>query len=270
MRLKKLRIVKQKPPRFIGWGMTTEHYPPWSSDNNPDSASREFIEIEREFFDLVRNNQFVMSLFQKEGVYYADPIAKVSELSWRHFIVYWSAKFAAQSTNQSSFNFVEAGVCDGISTNFAIAALKSVTGLSENDKFYLYDSWGPMLLEHLTNKESIIAGKYADLSIDQTRKNLSRFEDNCVFVKGYIPSVFTEEPGPNNLSWLHIDLNSAMPTLKTLEQFVPKVLSGGVILFDDYGWKFYRDTKRVSDDFLSAVDGSLLPLPTGQAIFFKH
>ena len=191
-------------------------------------------------------------------------------MSWRHFIVYWSAKFAANSTNQSSFNFVEAGVCDGISINFAISALENVTGLGENDKIYLYDTWGPMKPEYLTPKESIKSGAYADLSIDQTRLNLTRFENNCIFVKGYIPEIFTEEPGPSKLSWLHIDLNSSMPTQKTLEQFAPKILSGGVILFDDYGWKFYRDTKRVADAFLSNLDGSLLPLPTGQAIFFKR
>ena len=270
-KLKKVRIIiKQKAPRFVGWGMTTQHFPPWSSENQPDLVSREFNKIENDFRNMVKNNEFVMTNYQKDGVYYDDPIATVNELSWRHFIVYWSAKFAANSTNQSSFNFVEAGVCDGISINFAISALENVTGLGENDKIYLYDTWGPMKPEYLTPKESIKSGAYADLSIDQTRLNLTRFENNCIFVKGYIPEIFTEEPGPSKLSWLHIDLNSSMPTQKTLEQFAPKILSGGVILFDDYGWKFYRDTKRVADAFLSNLDGSLLPLPTGQAIFFKR
>ena len=92
----------------------------------------------------------------------------------------------------------------------------------------------------------------------------------CRFIKGHIPNVFVENPGPSELSWLHIDLNSSMPTLKTLEQFVPKLLPGGVVLFDDYAHGGFRETREVADEYCSKVNGLLFPLPTGQAIFFKH
>jgi len=105
--------------------------------------------------------------------------------------------------------------------------------------------------------------------LDRTKANLNEFKEHCEFVKGYIPEIFTENPGPDNLSWLHIDLNSSMATQKALEQFVPKLLSGCVILFDDCGWAGYKETKEVVDEFFSKKDGILMPLPTGQAIFFK-
>jgi hypothetical protein len=42
------------------------------------------------------------------------------------------------------------------------------------------------------------------------------------------------------------------------------------VLFDDYGWSGYQDTKVAVDAFFAGKRGVLLPMPTGQAIFFKH
>lgn len=108
------------------------------------------------------------------------------------------------------------------------------------------------------------------LSLEQTKSNLKDFESRCNFIQGHIPDVFVEHSGPSELSWLHIDLNSSIPTLKTLEQFVPKLLPGGVVLFDDYAHRGFRETKEVADKYCSQLSGLLLPLPTGQAVFFKH
>ena len=113
-------------------------------------------------------------------------------------------------------------------------------------------------------------GDYSYLSLEQTKSNLSDFRESCKFIKGHIPDVFVENPGPTELSWLHIDLNSSMPTLKTLEQFVPKLIPGGVVLFDDYAHGVFSETRIVADEYCKQVNGLLFPLPTGQAIFFKY
>jgi hypothetical protein len=60
-----------------------------------------------------------------------------------------------------------------------------------------------------------------------------------------------------------------MPTEETLKFFYEKILPGGVILFDDYAWNGYVDTKRVVDRFFQMKNVELLHLPTGQAIVFK-
>ena len=152
---------------------------------------------------------------------------------------------------------------------FAASALKEEC-VNRDYRLFLYDAWDSMKSEYLTTKESGAVGNYSYLSLDRTKANLKQFEEHCEFVKGYIPEVFSENPGPSDLSWLHIDLNSSMPTQKTLEQFVPKLLSGGVVLFDDYGHGGFSETKKVADEFFSKKDGILMPLPTGQAIFFKR
>ena len=96
------------------------------------------------------------------------------------------------------------------------------------------------------------------------------FQNKTVFIKGIIPESLAYRDKPTELIWLHIDLNSSAPTLAVLNEFFDKMLPGGVVLFDDYAWRSYYDTKIAVDAFFANKKGILLPLPTGQAIFFKQ
>ena len=88
-----------------------------------------------------------------------------------------------------------------------------------------------------------------------------------IFNEGFIPGSFATATNPEKIMWLHIDLNSSQPTLAALEFFFDRLQKGGVVLFDDYAG--YPDTKRITDTFFKDKPGILLPLPTGQAVFFK-
>ena len=269
-KFKRLRIViKPKPPRFSGWGMTSDKFMPWDPKSN-DDIGLEFAEANELLLNKIQKQKFTLSQMMTDGQYSDTPSNILSQLSWRHYIIYWSVRYVTQFNATSNFNIVEAGVCDGLTINFAISAAQCTLGQSSNFKAFLYDAWEGMKEENLTSSEKSSKGSYSYLSVEQTKSNLSDFQDRCKFIKGHIPEVFFENPGPTELSWLHIDLNSSMPTLKTLEQFVPKLLPGGVVLFDDYAHGGFRETREVADEYCSKVNGLLFPLPTGQAIFFKH
>ena len=110
---------------------------------------------------------------------------------------------------------------------------------------------------------------YDELSIDITKNNLREFDADIVYHKGYIPDSLESEPkSPNSISYLHIDLNAVNPTMDVLSFFLPKLSKNGVILFDDYGWDGYLDTKLELDKFFKDQSGLFLKLPTGQAIYF--
>ena len=269
-KFKRLRIViKPKPPRFSGWGMTSDKFMPWDPKSN-DDIGLEFAEANELLLNKIQKQKFTLSQMMTDGQYSDTPSNILSQLSWRHYIIYWSVRYVTQFNATSNFNIVEAGVCDGLSINFAISAAQCTLGQSSNFKAFLYDAWEGMKEENLTSSEKSSKGSYSYLSVEQTKSNLSDFQDRCKFIKGHIPEVFFENPGPTELSWLHIDLNSSMPTLKTLEHFVPKLLPGGVVLFDDYAHGGFRETREVADEYCSKVNGLLFSLPTGQAIFFKH
>ena len=54
-----------------------------------------------------------------------------------------------------------------------------------------------------------------------------------------------------------------------IQFFYDKIEINGLIIFDDYGWKGYEDTKEVIDIFLNDKKGSFFQFPTGQAVFLK-
>ena len=89
-------------------------------------------------------------------------------------------------------------------------------------------------------------------------------------MEGYIPEIFISEKNhPDDISWLHIDLNASKPTQETLNFFFPRLCSNGVVLFDDYGWDGYESTRKVADTFFKDKKGDFLHFPTGQAMFIK-
>ena len=128
--------------------------------------------------------------------------------------------------------------------------------------------FNPVILDK-TNKSFVIQITALRREIDKMAKNLKKFEDKTIYNVGYIPESLFSEKSPKSVIYIHIDLNSAKPTLATLEFFFPKLIKGGVILFDDYGQEEYIDTKKVIDKFFSNKSGMLLKLPTSQAIYFR-
>lgn len=91
-----------------------------------------------------------------------------------------------------------------------------------------------------------------------------------MFIKGFIPDSLGGKSDPDEVAWLHIDLNASLPTTESLKFFFDKLSVGGVILFDDYAGRGFTDTKVAIDKFFSDKKGTLLHMPTGQAIFFKQ
>jgi hypothetical protein len=163
-------------------------------------------------------------------------------------------------------NIVECGVCDGLTIFYAINAY---TKKNYDLKVYLYDSWKKMERKHLNDQELHHLGDYNYLNVNITKNNLRDYTENLIFNVGYIPEVLALSNYPKHLSWLHIDLNSSSPTIEALKFFYEKLNSKGVILFDDYGHKSYEPTKYVIDNFFNNLDGQLIALPTGQAMFIK-
>jgi O-methyltransferase len=57
--------------------------------------------------------------------------------------------------------------------------------------------------------------------------------------------------------------------LDALEFIWPRLVSGGFIVFDDYGFPTCPGAREAVDEFFDAKDSIPLCLPTGQAIVFK-
>jgi hypothetical protein len=250
---------------FNGWGMITYTNLPWQNTVNKNSI--EFEKVNNKMKLLVKLNKFKLSQILKEENKNKKKIDHtlniLDQLKWRHYIVYISVLLAIKS-HKGKINLVECGVCDGLTIFYVLNALKN-----KKYSIFLYDSWKKMKKEFLKKNELHHYGDYDYLDLNNTQKNLKDFKKNLIYNVGYIPQVFEKYNYPKKISWLHIDLNASKPTIDALNFFFKKILSNGVILFDDYNHLSYEPTKLAIDKFFKNKEGQFIALPTGQSIFVK-
>lgn len=242
--------------QFKGWGMSTAHELPWRDEHDEEI-------FRKASNDLKNNFEFGIDTtgIQKHNV---------DTMLWRHWIVSFTVRFAMKFSNTNEYNFVECGVGEGISSFFALREISANKKISQNYFMHFYDSWDTMRKEDLSPNEMTKLNYYSNLNIDTVKKNLSEFKNHIIYHVGFIPESFNSNPkSPNSIIYLHIDLNSKKATLDTLDFFYDNVVPGGIILFDDYGWMEYGETKKTIDKFLKDKNGMLQKIPTGQAIFYK-
>jgi len=238
---------------FSGWGMQTVHELPWNGTDEEHFRNT--------CLDFKSNFKFTPNSTGTDS-FNAD------EVMWRHWIVTFSARYALNFSNSVNYNFVECGVGDGMSAFFALNEMKKNINFKDC-KMYLYDSWSSMQKNDLTSSELSNVGRYHNLSMDKTKNNLSEFSSKLIFHPGYIPQSFSDlTESPQEIIYLHIDLNATKPTIGALDFFYPKIVKGGIILFDDYGNTGYPDTKIQVDKFFQDKSGILMKSPTGQAIYY--
>lgn len=88
-------------------------------------------------------------------------------------------------------------------------------------------------------------------------------------IKGFIPDSFAQGI-PEQIAYLHIDMNNAEGEIAALEHLFDRVVSGGVIILDDYEWSVYRSQKLAEDPWFEARGYRVVPLPTGQGMLAKR
>lgn len=88
-------------------------------------------------------------------------------------------------------------------------------------------------------------------------------------IKGFIPDSFVQGM-PEEIAYLHIDMNNAAGEIAAMEALFERVVSGGVIVLDDYEWSIYRGQKQAEDPWFEARGYRVVPLPTGQGMLVKR
>jgi len=234
------------PPEHILWPNATL---PWDKD-----------EIEKIFLNSTNKINF----FEFNKSVTDKTPDSINNLIFRHWYIADSTRHIIKSSNIEKLTFVECGVSLGWSAFFSLQILRF---FNKNFEFHLYDTWGEMKEKDLYHYEQNMKGRYKSLDINTVKKNLSSFSENTKFHQGSVTEI---DPSsiPNEISYLHIDLNSAKATKHTLDLFYDKLLNHSIIIFDDYGAKGYLTSKNIIDEFLKNKSGSLIKLNTAQALFF--
>lgn len=185
-------------------------------------------------------------------------------LEWRLHIILW----AAQQAIRQEGDFVECGVNTGI---FSSAICKYFSFEKVSRKFYLFDTYEGIPETQMSSTERAQRLKdnkafYPDC-YEQVKATFSPWP-NAQPVRGLVPDTLTSVP-IEKVAYLSIDMNIAKPERDALEFFWPKMSSGGMVIFDDYGWINHGEQKAALDDYAKSQNVSICCLPTGQGLMVK-
>lgn len=100
---------------------------------------------------------------------------------------------------------------------------------------------------------------------------VNRFSDQSYVsvIKGPVPKSF-EQGFPDKVAFAHIDMNHPAPEAAALQEVLPRLASGGCIIFDDYGWWSYSAQKLALDPIVDQYGLKILELPTGQGLLINR
>jgi len=185
-------------------------------------------------------------------------------LLWRLHVLGWAAKNALNVEGV----FIECGVFKG----FCSAVLcKYLEFNNLNRNFYLYDTFSG-LPEETSTKEERKDWDYSDYDTDELFKNVVEVfseYNNVEVIKGIVPDVLEQSP-LDKVAFLHIDMNSEKAEILALEYLFDRVVPGGIIVLDDFGWSCNRNQTVAELAFMNARQHYILELPTGQGVILKH
>jgi O-methyltransferase len=184
------------------------------------------------------------------------------DVEWRAYVCCW----AAWSVRSKNGDFVECGVNRGGLSR----AVMHYTDFPElNKRFWLLDTYEG-LVDHLLSEDErrlgILPGGYAPC-YEEVKRLLGSLP-GVQIVKGIIPDTLSQVTA-DAVCYLSIDLNNAAPEIAAAEYFWDRLVSGAIIVLDDYGWAKHITQKLAFDKFAERRGVKVLSLPTGQGLIIK-
>jgi O-methyltransferase len=168
-------------------------------------------------------------------------------------------------------NVAECGCWRGLSSYQIAYNLKK---MNFQQNFFIFDSFeGLSEFQEEDVKQTLAIKKedrknYFAYPLDCVKDNLKEF-DFIDYKQGWIPSRF-EEVSDMKFSFVHIDVDLYQPIWDSLEFFYPRLIPGGIIVLDDYGYLAFPGAKKAVDEFLLKTPNFFLPLPSGSAFIMKN
>jgi O-methyltransferase len=245
-----------KYPSQLGWNLIPfpkEKGNPYNADNLATILRAPFL----------NDKNFIKARSIAEARW--EGVLSKRDISWRLDVMLWAISHSLRVWNNKSI-FIECGTGKG----YMASAICSYFDWDDtNPDFYLIDSFSPFVpnekgQQNETSETSFIYSK----GDEEIRKYFSKY-NKVKILKGFIPEVLSSLPN-NEIGFLHIDLNSAVAEKAALDVLKSKLVSGAIVLFDDYGGFGGENQAKVHEHFAESMGGRLLTLPTGQALYFHH
>lgn len=193
-------------------------------------------------------------------------LLKNYDIEWRIHVLCWAAKHAIHLEG----DFVDCGVHTGI---FARAVVNYVGFNKYAKKYYLLDTFNGLEEKYSTEEElkrnTLMAYNKEDPELLYNWVKLNFKDFNVQIIRGAVPETLVSVDSAK-ICYLSLDMNCVAPEVAALEYFWDKMVSGGVIIFDDYGYaNSTNDQKFAHDKFARSRNVEILTLPTCQGLLIK-
>lgn len=178
----------------------------------------------------------------------------------------WTLKCAVLQTHSLPGEIWEAGVYQGGSALFLKRLAKAHESPDAPVHMRLFDTFSG-LPDTDTAKDLHSKGDFGDTSIEEVQR-LVGIDSFIEYHRGLVPESFVGLED-SRVRLAHIDLDLYQGTRCALDFIFPRVVPGGVIVCDDYGFISCPGVRRAVDEFFATKAESPLVLPTGQAVVHR-
>lgn len=139
----------------------------------------------------------------------------------------------------------ECGCFRGLSSHVLCSLLKSVDSRFDGKGYRIFDSFAGLSepqpedavegndLAAKRLRKMTHSGAFA-ASLEMVQSNLGEFP-GIEYFPGWIPQAFPDETAAR-YRFVHVDVDIYQPTRDCFEYFYPRLVPGGIIVSDDYGW----------------------------------
>lgn len=184
-------------------------------------------------------------------------------IEWRIHVLCWAAFHASHLDG----DFVDCGVNTGL---FSRAVMEFVQFEKLNKTYYLLDTFAGMDPRYSSDYEMARHSKIGYQSdnglYEKVKQTFSDF--NVRIIKGAVPDTL-REVDTKKVAYLSIDMNCVQPEVAAMEFFWNRMVSGGIIVLDDYAYPGAEDQKCAHDKFAESKGVKILCLPTCQGMIIK-
>ena len=161
----------------------------------------------------------------------------------------------------------ECGVFQGGTAHLLAQTIRDAGGHAR--RLHLFDTFQGMPDDTQPARDYHAPGDFADTSLRSVRRRLADY-DFAAFHPGRVPETFEELDQGLRFVFVHLDMDIYQPTLEACRWFWPRMVAGGVMMFDDYGFYPYRDAARAAVEAWFAHEPETpIALPTGQGLAIK-
>ena len=172
---------------------------------------------------------------------------------WRSATLVWAARQVARLEG----DFVECACYRGSSAR-TIADLVDIS----QRRYFLYD-----LFDHDQTMPHHSMPEHSAKLYDEVR---ARFpEPNVIITQGRVPESLAIA-APEKIAFMHLDLNNMEAEIGALEVLWDRIVPGGILVLDDYGWMAYSRQHFAEKRWLGERGHPILEMPTGQGLVIKQ